>query len=100
MWALCSSRKGTQLSSIRKTQVLNSFFASVFSSRITRNSRPYRPWEEIWSKEDIRLLEDDHVRGHLSKLDTRKPTDPDGMQTQELKEMADVTARPFLLIFG
>jgi len=39
---------------------------------------------EVWSKEDI--MEEDHIREQLRKLDIRKSTGPHGMHPQVLRE--------------
>jgi len=38
------------------------------------------------------LIEEDQLRDHLSKMDTHRSTDPDGMHPQVLRELADVIA--------
>jgi len=48
-----------------------------------------------WSKEDASLVEEDHVREYLSKLDIRKSISPDGMHPGVLRELTYATARPF-----
>lgn len=54
---------------------------------------------KIWSKEDILLVKEDHIRECLNKVDIYKPMGPDGTYPQMLKKPAEVIARPVLIIF-
>ena len=85
---------------MEKADVLNAFFASAFTSKTgLQESQVPATRGKGWIKDDVPLVEEDQVKEYLSKLDTHKPMDPDGMQPQVLRELADVIARPLSIIF-
>ncbi|PKU44865.1 rna-directed dna polymerase from mobile element jockey-like [Limosa lapponica baueri] len=63
-----------------KVELLNAFFASVFTAQANpQESHTLEETEKFWTKEDFPLVEEDQVRGQLSKLDICKSVGPDGM---------------------
>ena len=63
-----------------KVELLNAFFASVFTAKAgPQESQTPKVRDETWRKEDFPFVEEDWVRDHLSKEDTHRSMDPDGM---------------------
>ena len=83
-----------------KANVLSALFSLVFTDKTNlQESQAPETRANIWNKEELPLSEEDQVREHLSNLDAHKSMGPDGMQPQVLRELANVTASPLLIIF-
>jgi len=62
-----------------KAELLNAFFASVFSAKAgPQESQAPEVREEACREDDFPLVEEDCVRDRLSNLDTHKSVGPDG----------------------
>ncbi|PKU39612.1 rna-directed dna polymerase from mobile element hypothetical protein [Limosa lapponica baueri] len=81
---------------IEKAEVLNAFFSSKTSLQQDASEAAGK----VWSKEDTPLVEEDQVRDCLSKLDVYKSMGPDGIHSHMLRNLADVIARPFSVMFA
>ncbi|GAB0182914.1 mitochondrial enolase superfamily member 1 [Grus japonensis] len=83
-----------------KAELLNAFFASVFTAKVSpQESQTLEVGEKVWRKEDLPLVEEDWVREHLGKPDIHKSMGPDGMHPQGLRELADLIVMPLSIFF-
>lgn len=80
---------------IRKDDVLNTFFVLVFTGKPSGISGPLDH-----SESDFLSVEGGWSREYLKKPDIYKPMGPDVLDPQELRDVSDVTVKPFLIAFG
>ncbi|CAM5119228.1 unnamed protein product [Eretmochelys imbricata] len=82
---------------VEKANVLNAFFASVFTNKVS--SQTAALGSTAWGGGDQPSVEKEVVRHYLEKLDDNKSMGPDALHPRVLKELADVIAEPLAKIF-
>uniref|UniRef100_A0A8C3H5H4 Reverse transcriptase domain-containing protein n=1 Tax=Chrysemys picta bellii TaxID=8478 RepID=A0A8C3H5H4_CHRPI len=82
---------------VEKANVLNDFFASVFTKKVS--SQTAALGSTGWGEGDQPSVEKEVVWDYLEKLDEHKSMRPDALHPRVLKELADVIAEPLAIIF-
>ncbi|CAM5150489.1 unnamed protein product [Natator depressus] len=82
---------------VEKANVLNAFFASVFTNKVS--SQTTALGSTAWGGGDQPSEEKEVVRDYLEKLDVHNSMGPDALHPRVLKELADVIAEPLAIIF-
>ncbi|CAM4581387.1 unnamed protein product [Caretta caretta] len=82
---------------VEKANVLNNFFASVFTNKVS--SQTTALGSTAWGGGDQPTVEKEVVPDYLEKLDEHKTMGPDALHPRVLKELADVIAEPLAIIF-
>ncbi|CAM4551684.1 unnamed protein product [Caretta caretta] len=81
---------------VEKANVLNAFFASVFTNKVS--SQTAALGITTWGIDGQPSVEKEVVRDYLEKLDVHKSMEPDELHPRVLKELVAVTAEPLAII--